>query len=297
MDREAWHAVIHGVAKSWTWLSNWTEPKITADGDSNHEIEWCLLLGRKALTYLDSILKIRDITLPIMVHLVRAVIFPVVTYGCESWTIRKVECWWIDAFELWCWRDSWESCVPQGDPASHPEGNQSWISFEGLMLKLKLQYFGHLMRRNWLIGKDPYAGKDWRQLEKGTMEDEVVGLHCRLAGHEFAKSSRGWWCTGKPGCCIPWGCKDSDRTEQLVWYCYWTLLFFHLGHNSVSFHFGYLSVIVVLILEADGIVVLILSDCLLVVEDKRLVEASWWELPLCLLFGLRQPSPKVCRLL
>ena len=78
--------------------------KITADGDCNHEIEWRLLLGRKAMTYLDSILKIRDVTLLTVVHLLKAMVFPVVMYGCESWTVKKAECWRIDAFELWCWR-------------------------------------------------------------------------------------------------------------------------------------------------------------------------------------------------
>ena len=80
------------------------DSKITADGDCNHEIEWRLLLGRKAMTYLDSILKIRDVTLLTMVHLLKAMVFPVVMYGCESWTVKKAECWRIDSFELWCWR-------------------------------------------------------------------------------------------------------------------------------------------------------------------------------------------------
>ena len=120
--------------------------KITADGDCNHEIKRCLLLGRKVMTNLDSILKSRDITLPIKVHLVKAMVFPVVMYGCESWTIKKVEHQRIDAFELWCWRRLLRV------PWTAKRSNQSILkeispgcSLEGVMLKLKLQYFGHLM--------------------------------------------------------------------------------------------------------------------------------------------------------
>ena len=120
--------------------------KITADGDCSHEIKRRLLLGRKAMTELDSTLKSRDITLPTMVHLVKAMVFPVIMYGCESWTVKKTESQRIDAFELWCWRrllrDLWTA----------RKSNQSILkeispeySLKGLMLKLKLQYFGHLM--------------------------------------------------------------------------------------------------------------------------------------------------------
>ena len=122
--------------------------KITADGDCSHEIKRCLLLGRKVMTNLDSILKSRDTTLPIKVHLVKAMVFPVVMYGCQSWTIKKVECWRIEAFELWYWR------ILLRVPWTARRSNQSILkeiisgcSLEGLMLKLKLLYFGHLMRR------------------------------------------------------------------------------------------------------------------------------------------------------
>ena len=122
--------------------------KITADGDCSHEIKIHLLLGRKVMTNLDSILKNRDITLPTKVHLVKAMVFPVVMYGCESWTMKKTECRIIDAFELWCWRRLLRV------PWTARRSNQSILkeispeySLEGLMLKLKLQYFGHLMRR------------------------------------------------------------------------------------------------------------------------------------------------------
>ena len=120
--------------------------KITADVDCSHEIKKCLLLGRKVMTNLDSILKSRDITLPTKVCLVKAMVFPVVMYGCESWTIKKAERQRIDAFELWCWRRLLRV------PWTARRSNQSILkeispeySLEGLMLKLKLQYFGHLM--------------------------------------------------------------------------------------------------------------------------------------------------------
>ena len=122
--------------------------KITADGDCSHEIKRPLLLGRKVVTNLDNILKSRDITLPIKVSLVKAMVFPVVIYGCQSWTIKKAECWRIDVFELWCWRRLLRV------PWTARRSNLSILkeispeySLEGRMLKLKLQYFGHLMWR------------------------------------------------------------------------------------------------------------------------------------------------------
>ena len=130
--------------------------KITADGDCSHEIKRCLLLGRKAMTNLDSILKSRDITLPTKVHLVKTMVFPVVMYGCASWIIKKAEPQRIDAFELWCWRRLLRV------PWTARRSNQSILkeinpeySLEGLMLKLKLHYFGHLMRRADSLEKKP----------------------------------------------------------------------------------------------------------------------------------------------
>ena len=134
--------------------------KITADGDCSHEVKRRLLLGRKVLNKLDSILKSRDITLSIKVHLVKAMVFPVVMYGYESWTIKKAECQRIDAFELWCWRRLLRV------PGTARRSNQSILkeiipgrSLEGLMLKLKLQYFGYLMWRVDLFEKTPMLGK------------------------------------------------------------------------------------------------------------------------------------------
>ena len=121
--------------------------KITADGDCSHEIRRCLLLGRKAMTNLDRILKSRDITLPTRVCLVKAIVFPVVTYGCVSWIIKKAEQWRIDAFELWYWRRLLVPWTARGSNQSILEEISPGCSLEGMMLKLKLQYFGHLMRR------------------------------------------------------------------------------------------------------------------------------------------------------
>ena len=187
--------------------------KITADGDCSHKIKRHLLLGRKAMINLDSILKSRDITWPTKVCLVKPMIFPVVMYGCESWTIKKAEHWRIDAFELWCWRRLLRV------PWTTRRANQSILkeispeySLEGLMLKLKLQYFGHL--KNWLIGKDPDAGKDWRQ-EKGTTEDEMVRWHHRSDGHEFEQAPGVGDGHGSLACCSPRGHKESHTTERL----------------------------------------------------------------------------------
>ena len=141
--------------------------KITADGDCSHEIKRCLLLGRKVMTNLDSILKSRDITLPAKVCLVKAMVFPVVMYGCESWTIKKAEHQRTDAFELWCWRRLLRV------PWTARRSNQSILqetslgcSLEGLRLKLKLQYFGHLMRRADSFEKTLMLGKIERRMRR-----------------------------------------------------------------------------------------------------------------------------------
>ena len=162
--------------------------KITADVDCSHEIKRRLLLGRKVMTNLDSIFKSRDITLPTKVCLVKAMVFPVVMCGCESWTVKKAKHRIIDAFELWCWRRLLRV------PWTARRSNQSilkeispGISLEGMMLKLKLQYFGHLMRRVDSLEK-PDAGRDWGQEEKGTTEDEMAGWHHGLDGHESERT-------------------------------------------------------------------------------------------------------------
>ena len=157
--------------KQWETLFSWA-PKITADGDCGHEIKRHLLLGRKTMTNLDSILESRDIISPTKVCLVKAMVFPVVMYGCESWTIKKAEGWRIDAFELWCWRKLLQV------PCTARRSNQSILkeispeySLEGLMLKLKLQYFGYLMWRTDLFEKTLMLGtiegrrrREWQRM-------------------------------------------------------------------------------------------------------------------------------------
>ena len=163
----------------------WGGSKITADGDHSHEIKRCLLLEKKVMTNLDSILKSRAITLPTKVRLVKAMVLPVVMYARESGTIKKAEHQKIDAFELWCWRRLLRV------PWTARRSNQSNLkemspeySLEGLMLKLNLQYCGNLMQRTDSC-EESDAGKDWRWGEKGTTEDFMVGWHHWLNEHEL----------------------------------------------------------------------------------------------------------------
>ena len=169
------------------------------------------------MTNLDSILKSRDITFPTKVRLVKAMVFPVVMYGCESWTVKKAERWKIDAFELWCWRRLMRV------PWTARRSNQSILedispgcSLEGLMLKLKLQYFGHLIRGVDSLEKTN-AGRDWGQEEKGMAEDEMAGWHYWLDGHEFEWTPGVGDGQGSLACCDSRGHKESDTTEQLNW--------------------------------------------------------------------------------
>ena len=155
--------------------------------------------------------------MPTKFCLVKAMIFPVVMYGCESWTVKKAECRRIDAFELWCWRRllrvPWTARFNQSILKKISPG----CSLEGLTLKLKLQYFGHLMRKSWLIGKDSDAGRDWGQEEKGTTEDEMAGWLHWLDGHEFEWTPGVGDGQGGLACCDSWGRKESDTTEWLNW--------------------------------------------------------------------------------
>ena len=189
---------------------------ITADGDCSHEIKRRLLLGRKVMTNLDSIFKSRDITLPTKVQLVKAVVFPVVMYGCESWTVKKAEHRRIDAFALWCWRRLLRI------PWTARRSNQSIIkkispgcSLEGMMLKLKLQYFGHLMRRVDLLEKT-LIWEGLGQEEKGTTEDEMAGWHHRLDGREFEWTPGAGDGQGGLVCCVIHRVTKS-RTQQSDW--------------------------------------------------------------------------------
>ena len=173
-----------------------------------------LLFGRNVMTNLDSILKTRDISLPKKVCLIKAMVFLVVMYGCESWTIKKTECRRIDPFELWYWRKllrvPWTA---RSNQSILKEINPEY-SLEGLMLKLKLQYWPPDVK-NWLIWKDPDAGKDWMQEEKRTTEDEIDD--CMANSMEFEQAPEASDGQESLPCCSPWGYKESDMIEQLNW--------------------------------------------------------------------------------
>ena len=151
--------------------------KITAGGDCSHEIKRRLLLGRKVMTNLDSILKSRNITLPTTVCLVKAMVFPMVMYGSESWMVKKAECRRSDAFELWCWRRLLRV------PWTARRSNWVFIGRTDAEAETPILCPPHV--KSWLIGKDPDAGRDWGQEEKGTTEDEMTGWHHQLDGHGF----------------------------------------------------------------------------------------------------------------
>ena len=190
--------------------------KILKSKFCSHEIKRCLLLGRKVMTNLDSIWKSRDITLPTKVHLVKSMIFPVVMYGCESWTIKKAECF-EELMLLNCGvgEDSWESLGLQWDPTS-PSWRRSvlgvhwkdWCwSWNSSTLATWCEELTHL--------KDPDAGKDWGQEEKGMTEDEMVGWHHRLNGHGFGWTPGVGNGQGGLACWGSWGRKESNTTEWL----------------------------------------------------------------------------------
>ena len=183
----------------------------------SHEIKRHLILGRKTMTNLDGILNSRDITLPTKVHLVKAMVFPVVMYGCESWTIKKSEHQRTDAFEQWYWRRLLRV------PWTARRSNQSILkeispdySLEGLMLKLKLQYFGHLMWRTDSLQKTLRLGKIEGRKKRGT-EDEMAEWDHWLDGHEFEQTSGVGEGQGSLACYSPWDHKELDMTERLDW--------------------------------------------------------------------------------
>ena len=174
------------MGKQWKqWQTLLGGSKITANGDCSHEIKRCLLLGRKVMTNLDRVLKSRDITLPTKVHLVKAMVFPVDTYGCESWILKKAEHQRIDAFELWCWRRVESPVDCKEIQPVHPKGDQSWIFIGRTDVEAETPILLPPDAKSWLIGKDPDAGKDWRREEKVTTDDEMVGWHHQINGHGF----------------------------------------------------------------------------------------------------------------
>ena len=174
------------MGKKWKqWQTIFLGSKITADGDCSHEMIRCLLLARKAMTNIDGILKSRDITLLTNVHLIKAMVFPVVMYRCESWTIKNAARWRIDAFELWCVEKTLENPLDCKEiQPVHPKGNQCWIFIRRTDTKAETLILWPPYAKNWLTGKDPDTGKEWRQEEKGMTEDEMVGWHHQLNGHE-----------------------------------------------------------------------------------------------------------------
>ena len=190
--------------------------KITADGDCSREIKIHLLLGRKAITNLDSTLKSRDIILPTKVCPVKAMVFPVVMYGCESWTIKKAECPGIDAFELRCWRRLLRV------PWTAKRSNQSILkeinpeySLEGLMPKLKFQYFGHLMWRTESFEKTLMLGKIEGRRRRGWRRMRWLDGITNSMDMSFCKLQE-LVMEGNLACCSPWGLKEPDRTEWLI---------------------------------------------------------------------------------
>ena len=191
--------------------------KITADGDCSHEIKGHLLLGRKVMTNLDSILKSRDITLSTKVRLVKAMVFLVVMYGCESWTIKKAERQRIDAFEQWCWRSLLRVLDCKEIQPVHPKGYQSWVFIGRTDVEAETSILWPPEVKRRLIWKDPDAGKDWGQEEQGMTEDEMVGWHHRFNGHGFGWTPGVGDAQGGLACCGSWGRKESDATERLNW--------------------------------------------------------------------------------
>ena len=174
--------------------------KITVDDDYSHEIRRCLLLGRKAMTNLDSVLKIKDITLPTKVHIVQATVYPVVMYGCESWTIKKAENWRIDAFELWVLEKTLESPLDCKEIKQvNTKRNQPWIFTGRTDAEASILWLPDV--KSQLIWKDPAVGKYWRQ-KKGVSEDKMVTWHHWLNEHELEQTleDRG---QGSLACCSP----------------------------------------------------------------------------------------------
>ena len=168
------------------------------------------------MTNLESVLKSRDITFPTKIPIVKAVVFLVVRYGCKSWAIKKAEYWRTDAFELWCWRRLWRvTWTARKITPVNSKGNQPWIFIERTDAKALILWPPDAKSR--LIGKDPDAGKDWRQEEKGMTEGKVVGWHHQLNGQEFEQAPGTWWRTGKF-----WHAAVQVVTKSWTWLSDWT---------------------------------------------------------------------------
>ena len=170
-----------------------------------------------SLSLSDSILKSRDIALPAKVHLVKAMVFPVVMYRCESWTVNKAECQRIDAFELWCWRRLESPVESKEIQPVHPKGNQSWVLIGSTDAEAETPILWPPHVKSWLIGKDPDAGRDLAQEKKWTTEDEIARWHHRLNAQEFGWTPGVGDGQGGLVCCDSWGHKESNTTEWLSW--------------------------------------------------------------------------------
>ena len=207
------------MGKQWKqWQTIFLGSKITTDGDCSHEIKRCLLLGRKVMTNLDSIFKSRDITLPTKVRLVKAMVFPVVMCGCESWTVKKAECRRIDAFELWCWRRLLR--VPWTARSSNQSILKvSWLLFGRTDAEAATPILWPPHVKSWLIGKDPDAGRDLGAGE----ERDYRGWDGWMASLTWWTwvwvNSGSWWWTGRPGVLWFMGLQrvESDWATELKW--------------------------------------------------------------------------------
>ena len=205
------------MQKQWQTLFSWAS-KITADDDCSQEIKRRLVLGRKVMINLDSILKSRDTTLPTKVRLVKAMVFPVVMYGCESWTVKKVERWRIDVFWTVVLEKTLESPLDFKEiQPIHSEGDQPWDFFGRNDAEVETPVLWPPHAKSWLTGKDSDAGRDWGKEEKGTTEDEMAGWHHGLDGRESAWTLRVGDGQGGLACRDSWGRKEPDRTERLNW--------------------------------------------------------------------------------
>ena len=174
------------MGKQWETMTDiFLGSKITADGDCSHDTKRRLPLERKAMTNLDSILKSRDLTLPTKVHVIEAIVFPIIMYGWESWTKKTAECWRIDGFWTVVLKTLESPLDSKEIQPVHPKGNQSWIFTGRTDAEAATPILWPPDAKNWLIGKDPDSGKDWRREEKGMTEDETVGWHHWLNGHEL----------------------------------------------------------------------------------------------------------------
>ena len=207
--------------KQWETLLFWA-PKSLQIGDCSHEINRHLLLGRKVKTNIDNLLKSRDITLSTKVRLVKAMVFPVVKYGCESWTIKKAECQRTDVWTVVLEKTLESPLDCKEIQPVHPKGNQSWIFVGRTDAEADAPILLSPDAKNWLIGKDLDAGKDWKQEEKGMTEDEMFGWHHQLDGHEFEQAPGVGDGQGSLVCCSPWGHKESDTTDN--WTETWQLI-------------------------------------------------------------------------